>query len=87
MLTYNGQALTYDANGNLTQRQTAQGTIRYTWNARNQLVDIQGPNGAASFKYDAQGRRIEKTVNGQTTSYLYSGNQAIAELQGSAIGG
>ncbi|HUW29646.1 MAG TPA: RHS repeat-associated core domain-containing protein [Sulfuriferula sp.] len=35
---------------------------------------------------DALGRRIEKTVNGQTVQYLYDGDQAIAELQGSAIG-
>lgn len=45
MLTYNGQALTYDANGNLTQRQTAQGPITYTWDAQNRLVGISGPNG------------------------------------------
>ena len=29
---------------------------------------------------------IEKTVNGRTTRYLYDGPQAIAELQGSAMG-
>lgn len=86
MLTYNGQPLTYDDNGNLISRQTPQGTVTYTWDAQNRLAGISGPNGTASFKYDHRGRRIEKTVNGQTTSYLYHGHQAIAELQGSSIG-
>lgn len=86
MLTYNGQPLTYDDNGNLISRQTGNGVVTYTWDARNQLISINGPNGTASFKYDAQGRRIEKTINGQTVSFLYDGPQAIAELSGSAIG-
>jgi RHS repeat-associated protein len=86
MATYNGYPLTYDANGNLIQRQTATGTVTYTWDARNRLTGISGPSGTASFKYDALGRRIEKTVNGVSTQYLYDGNQAIAELSGSAIG-
>ncbi|MHB1247544.1 MAG: RHS repeat-associated core domain-containing protein [Sulfuriferula sp.] len=77
---------TYDANGNLVQRQSATGTVTYTWDARNRLTGISGPSGTASFKYDALGRRTEKTVNGQTVQYLYDGDQAIAELQGSAIG-
>ena len=86
MLTFNGQPLNYDDNGNLISRQTGNGTVTYNWDAKNQLVSINGPNGTASFKYDAQGRRIEKTINGQTTSFLYDGPQAIAELQGSSIG-
>ncbi len=86
MLTYNGYPLTYDDNGNLISRQTGNGTVAYNWDAKNQLISINGPNGTASFRYDAQGRRIEKTINGQTTSFLYDGPQAIAELQGSAIG-
>ena len=60
--------------------------MTYTWDARNQLIQIQGPHGTASFRYDHQGRRIEKTVNGRTTRYLYDGPQAVAELQGSALG-
>lgn len=86
MLTYNSYPLTYDENGNLISRQTGTGAVTYTWDAKNQLVHIQGPNGVASFKYDHRGRRIEKTINGQTVRFLYDGPQAIAELSGSAIG-
>jgi len=87
-ITLNGETftLTYDENGNLAGKSgTTSGATSYTWNARNQLVSISGPSGNASFKYDALGRRIEKTVNGDTTGFLYDGVQAIAELKGSAL--
>lgn len=78
--------LTYDANGNLESKSgPASGTTTYTWNARNQLTAISGPSGSANFRYDAFGRRIEKTVNGATTGFLYDGAQAIAELKGTAL--
>jgi YD repeat-containing protein len=78
--------LSYDANGNLESKSgPTSGTTTYTWNARNQLTAIAGPEGSATFRYDAFGRRIEKTVNGATTGFLYDGAQAIAELKGSAL--
>jgi len=39
----------------------------------------------AAFKYDALGRRTERTVNGNTIGYLYDGSQAMAELRSNAI--
>jgi YD repeat-containing protein len=78
--------LSYDANGNLAFKSgPVSGTTSYTWNARNQLASLSGPAGSATFRYDAQGRRIEKTVNGVTTGFLYDGAQAIAELKGSSL--
>lgn len=80
--SFNGQALSYDANGNLT----SDGTNTYTWNARNQLTQIsQGGNAQLSFSYDALGRRISKTVQGAATQFLYDGHNAVQETQGSAI--
>ncbi|CAJ3476360.1 RHS repeat-associated core domain protein [Burkholderia pseudomallei] len=80
--SFNGQALTYDANGNLT----SDGTNTYSWNARNQLTQIsQGGNAQLSFSYDALGRRISKTVQGTATQFLYDGNNAVQETQGSTI--
>jgi len=35
---------------------------------------------SASFSYDALGRRIQKTVNGQTTTFLHDGLDVIAEI-------
>ena len=81
--SFNGQALTYDANGNLT----SDGTNTYTWNARNQLAQIS-QNGVAqlSYTYDALGRRTSKTVQGGTpTQYLYDHANAVQETQGNTI--
>jgi RHS repeat-associated protein len=66
--------LTYDANGNLT----SDGSNSYTWNSRNQLVSISGGT-AATFQYDAFGRRINKAVGGTSTSFLYDGQNLIQE--------
>lgn len=55
---------------------------------RNRLVGINGFNSdcnplTASFKYDAVGRRIEKTINGRTIKYLYDGLDIVQELENS----
>ena len=73
-----GANLSYDNNGNLI----SDGTNTYSWNARNQLVAMSEPGLTASFQYDASGRRINKTVNGVSTSYLYDGANAVQELSG-----
>jgi RHS repeat-associated protein len=78
---FDGQTLTYDLNGNLTN----DGVNTYTWNARDQLVSISGSGLTASFSYDATGRRISKTINSTTTSYLYDGANAVQEKVGSTV--
>lgn len=81
--SFNGQALSYDSNGNLTN----DGTNTYTWNARNQLMQIaQGNTVEMSYAYDALGRRISKAVQGGTpTQYLYDTDNIVQETQGSSI--
>jgi len=78
--------LTYDENGNLLTVLNSCGTTTYIWDVRNRLVGITGYQPdcyalSASFVYDAVGRRIEKTVNGVTTQYLYDGLDIIQEKQ------
>ena len=36
---------------------------------------------SASFKYDALGRRIEKTINGRMIQYLYDGLDIVQEIE------
>jgi RHS repeat-associated protein len=77
--SFNGQALMYDANGNLI----SDGTNTYTWNARDQLTQIsQGGSLQLSFGYDALGRRINKTVQGIATQFLFDGKNVVQEAQG-----
>jgi RHS repeat-associated protein len=77
--------LTYDSNGNLTSQTDQFGTATYIWNARNQLVAVIASGLDASFAYDAFGRRIRKTINGETTEYQYDGAHVVAEIQGGVV--
>jgi RHS repeat-associated protein len=79
-LTFGSMTLTYDLNGNLT----SDGTTTYSWDARNRLVAISGGS-AASFQYDAQGRRTSKTINSAQTGFLYDGLTPVQELNGSSV--
>jgi len=80
----------YDENGNLVRVNNGCGATTYTWDVRNRLVGIRGFDAqcsplSASFKYDALGRRIEKTINGKTTKYLYDGLDIIQEIENGAV--
>jgi RHS repeat-associated protein len=79
-LTWGGQTLTYDDNGNLT----GDGVNTYTWDARDRLTGISG-GVAATFAYDPVGRRTRKTISGQTTNYLYDGDNLVQELSGGVV--
>ena len=71
-MKFGNESLTYDANGN----RTSDGKYKYTWNEDDQLVAItkQESNAFATYKYDNDSRRIEKSVNGQVTRYFYDGD-------------
>ncbi|MCP4221556.1 MAG: hypothetical protein GY765_43430, partial [bacterium] len=72
--------LNYDKNGNTTQK----GSQKFYYNYRNQMVRaVENASTTAEYKYDAMGRRIEKTVGSDTTKYFYSGNQVIEERDSS----
>jgi len=87
MTSFNGAALSYDANGNLT----SDGTNTYAWDARNHLVGISGPT-SASFvgacpersRRNPFGRRVAKTINGVVTQFLYDRLNAVQELDGAS---
>jgi len=79
-LTWGGQALTYDDNGNLT----GDGTNTLIWDARDRLASITG-GVAATFAYDPFGRRTRKTISGQTTDFLYDWDNPVQELSGGTV--
>jgi RHS Repeat len=78
LTNWGANALTYDADGNLT----GFGATTYTWNARNQMTAASA--GAATFSYDAVGRRVGATVNGSTVNYLYDGLNPVS-MSGSLL--
>ena len=78
-----GSGRAHDAEGNLT----SDGENTYSWNARGELQSLEGPERSASFRYDPFGRRSQKTVGGQllqgqSTDYLYDGDNAVREQRG-----
>jgi RHS repeat-associated protein len=77
IVQWNGAALGYDLNGNLT----ATAVRSLTWNARDQLASIAG-NATASFLYDGLGRRQARTINGTTTRYVMDGWDMVQERDG-----
>jgi RHS repeat-associated protein len=73
------EVFTYDDDGNLL----SDGRFDYTWNAENRLICASNQNTVATYKYDHQGRRVSKNVNGETTTFLWSGNYIIGEYSSS----
>ncbi len=72
-----GAPYTYDANGNMTN----DGLNTLTYDAANRVVSAAG----ATYTYDASDLRVKKVSGGNTTVYVFSGPQVIAEyLNGAA---
>jgi RHS repeat-associated protein len=73
----------YDANGNVCAKDgttCTNGTTTYDWDAENRLVAVkQGGATLASFVYDGKGRRVQKTANGVTHTYVYDRENIIEE--------
>ena len=68
-----GQSLTADEIGNLL----SDGTWTYTWQHGRQLAGMSKAGTDISYRYDADGLRISKTVNGTTYNYFYLGDQLV----------
>ncbi|PAU62510.1 RHS repeat-associated core domain-containing protein, partial [Pseudomonas sp. PICF141] len=73
----------YDAFGNLIRERRGTGqklVTEYRYDGQHRLVGVTTPNGCtATYRYDAFGRRITKTVDGHTTEFFWQGDNLIAE--------
>ena len=68
------KSYSYDATGNIT----TDGTLTYTWDALNRLVKVEEASAVvATYGYDAQNRRIRKTVGNRTIHYHYDTNSLL----------
>ena len=77
--TVNAQTYIYDGNGNLTD----DGVNVYGYDSESRLTSFVSASVAASYRYDALDRRIEKTVDGAITVFLHAGEEEIAEYDSS----
>ncbi|MBD0706853.1 RHS repeat-associated core domain-containing protein, partial [Pseudomonas sp. PSB1] len=73
----------YDAFGNLIRerRGKAQCLVsEYRYDSQHRLIGVTTAHGReTSYRYDAFGRRISKTVDGLTTEFFWQGDQIVAE--------
>ena len=73
-----GVAISYDAIGN----PLSDGTWTYTWENGRQLARMQSVDTDASFVYNENGLRVQKTVNGVVTNYTLHGKNVVHMIQG-----
>ena len=69
----NGSTIRYDAIGN----PLSDGTWTYTWQNGRQLQKMQKSGVTAEFVYNADGLRVQKTVNGVVTKYTLHGKNVV----------
>ena len=78
------------ANGNTSKERREQeehlawhpGDYAYTWLPNGMLGSVTRPDGkVVMFKYDALGRRMEKTFNGRVHRYLWDGDVILHEWE------
>jgi RHS repeat-associated protein len=76
LVQYGDTPLVYDPAGNLVD----DGSNTYMWDVRGQLVAVDGLM-QATFAYDPFGRRVEKTIDGNSTRYLYDGDNLAQQTE------
>jgi RHS repeat-associated protein len=85
LVSIDGTTLAYDDNGNLVD----DGTNTYEYDYENRLLKVTRKSDSAvlgQYKYDALGRRVEKSVGGNVTEYVYHAGQVIQEYTDGALG-
>ncbi len=74
----NGVAMTYDANGNLTN----DGTNTYVWDRANRLLSV----GSSVYAYDGMNNRVQQTVGGTATKYLLDLQPGLTQVLAATTG-
>ena len=74
----NGSTIRYDAIGNPLN----DGTWTYTWQNGRQLQKMQKSGVTTEFVYNADGLRVQKTVNGVVTKYTLHGKNVVHMTSG-----
>ena len=78
LTSVNGNALTYDANGNLISYDGKE----YNWNYGKCLESIVDGNNKYSYTYDETGIRTSKTINDKTTYYNTKDGVILSQTDG-----
>ena len=81
LTAYNGEGITYDANGNPLSYYNGK---RYTfsWQYGRQLASLGVDGKTYTYTYNAEGLRVTKTVDGVVHTYYYDGTELLMEKWG-----
>ena len=72
---YDGQAVTYDADGNMITGPLGSESASFTYDSRNRLKSA----GNINYKYDAEDNRVSVTESTNTTDYVINPHAAISQ--------
>ena len=78
--TANDSEFVYNHRNHIAKQTGPAGATLYEYNADDQLVLCRTPRGEWSARYDALGRRVSKTWQGQTTMFHWDRERLIAEV-------
>ncbi len=78
--TFNGNNVTYDADGNLTSGPGTNNTfISYTYDARNRLVGTLS-TASVTYGYDPAGNRVGLTNGASVTTFVVNPNAGLSQV-------
>jgi len=70
----------YDLAGNMT----SDGSNTLTYDAENRVTNSANSGSAGAYVFDGNSLRVQKTVSGATTVYIFSGTKVVAEYASGA---
>jgi RHS repeat-associated protein len=81
VVTRGGEAISYTANGAITERKSDAGTTRYTYDHDDKLVAVTTSDGATvRYGYAPNGARLWREEGGKKTSYLNDLADVVGEV-------
>ena len=82
LTSYNGETITYDEIGNPLSYRDG---MTMSWLNGRKLTTLQSGNDSISYKYDSNGVRTSKTVNGVEYTYEYLNGKLMHETRGEKV--
>ncbi len=75
-----GTSFTYDDNGSRTEKTKGTDTWNYTYDYAGRLTNVKkNQTTIGEYIYDGEGKRLQKTENSVTTTFIYSGINILYE--------
>ncbi len=76
LATYEGKAVTFDADGNMTAGPLNNDISNFSFDSRNRLVGVAN----TVYRYDAENQRIAVSVSGQESRYVINPQAVLSQV-------